>query len=127
MLPDRMRAGRPNNVPACRPIIWMSFSEPSEARALRTLWNSGMAKSTPVTERTRFTSVSRRALVSLTCWTRASTTQMGARMLRMCDVVQESRPWNTAFCCVMSSAEKVRPPTSIRYFERSPSNMRSAR
>ena len=89
-------------------------------RAWRMPQYSGTAHSTPGTLRTRCTSMSRRPMVSLTCSTLASLTQMGTLMFCRVAVVSSMRPQKTEDCCVMSSEQKVRPQTSMAYFARSP-------
>ena len=82
-----------------------------------------MAQATLDTERTRSTSVSRNGLVSLTCSTRSSTTQIGAGTLRSVEVVHRIKPQNTEACCTIKNVAKKRPRMSIKYFARSPKSI----
>jgi len=124
--PSSIVAGRPVKDAESRPVSCTDWKEPSGKRACTSPQKSGTAHATPGRLRTRWTSISRRAMISLTCCTFASTTQTGELMLRRVAVVHIMIPQKTPACWLMRSEQKVRPLTSIAYFARSRNSMSRA-
>ena len=126
-MPSRIRVGAPASEAESMPTSWMVLNEPL---SIRTRWipeKTGIAQATSDTERTRATSVSRSGLVSLTCSTRSSTTQIGAPTFFRVEVVQRISPQKTLTCWTMRKVARKRPAMSIRYLAVSPNSILRAR